>query len=126
MKRQGFTPRESIHKRSGFTSNWPIEGTQTSQVFLGIMFFEGKGVEANYEIAGCRSHAGVDAHNPTILSLQLLTAVFFVIRCMQRAERGVLTMVEKIRGEVANKAVNMVMLTVECSQAMKDRCRQPA
>lgn len=35
-------------------------------------------------------------------------------------------MVEKIRGEVANKAVNMVMLTVESSQAMKDRCRQPA
>ena len=32
-----------------------------------------------------------------------------------------LTMVEKIRGELANKTVNVVMLTTESSQAMKDR-----
>jgi len=32
-----------------------------------------------------------------------------------------LTMVEKIRGELGNKAVNVVMLTTESSPAMKDR-----
>jgi two-component system chemotaxis response regulator CheY len=32
-----------------------------------------------------------------------------------------LTMVEKIRGELGNKTVNVVMLTTESSPAMKDR-----
>jgi len=32
-----------------------------------------------------------------------------------------LTMVEKMRGELANKTVNVVMLTTESSPAMKDR-----
>jgi two-component system chemotaxis response regulator CheY len=32
-----------------------------------------------------------------------------------------LTMVEKIRGELANRAVNVVMLTTESSPAMKER-----
>lgn len=32
-----------------------------------------------------------------------------------------LTMVEKIRGELANTAVNVVMLTTESSPAMKER-----
>lgn len=32
-----------------------------------------------------------------------------------------LTMVEKVRGELGNKAVNVVMLTTESSPAMKDR-----
>lgn len=32
-----------------------------------------------------------------------------------------LTMVEKVRGELGNKTVNVVMLTTESSPAMKDR-----
>jgi two-component system chemotaxis response regulator CheY len=32
-----------------------------------------------------------------------------------------LTMVEKIRGELANKTVNIIMLTTESSPAMKER-----
>lgn len=32
-----------------------------------------------------------------------------------------LTMVEKVRGEMANRSVNVVMLTTESSPAMKDR-----
>jgi len=32
-----------------------------------------------------------------------------------------LTMVEKIRGELANKTVNVIMLTTESSPAMKER-----
>ena len=34
-----------------------------------------------------------------------------------------LTMVEKVRGELGNKTVNVIMLTTESSPAMKDRGR---
>jgi len=37
-----------------------------------------------------------------------------------------LTMVKKIRGELANKTVNVIMLTTESSPAMKERRKAAA
>jgi len=53
--------------------------------------------------------------------LALDPAIKLVVSDINMPNMDGLTMAEKIRGELGNKSVNVVMLTTESSPAMKDR-----
>ena len=48
-------------------------------------------------------------------------AIKLVVSDVNMPNMDGLTMVEKVRGELGNKTVNVIMLTTESSPAMKDR-----
>jgi two-component system, chemotaxis family, chemotaxis protein CheY len=74
-------------------------------------FLKGKGLEVATAIDGKDGLAKVKAD----------TNIRLIVADVNMPNMDGLTMAEKIRGELANKTVNIIMLTTETSTAMKDR-----
>ncbi|CAD9229269.1 Chemotaxis protein CheY [Burkholderia cenocepacia] len=78
------------------------------------------------EVAGFLRNHGLDVATAVdgkdgLAKLKATPGVRLVISDVNMPNMDGLTMVEKIRGELANTAVNVVMLTTESSPAMKER-----
>ncbi|MDF3832875.1 response regulator [Cupriavidus basilensis] len=80
------------------------------------------------EVAGFLRKNGLDVDTAVdgkdgLAKMKANAGIRLVISDVNMPNMDGLTMVEKIRGELANKTVNIVMLTTESSPAMKDRGR---
>lgn len=78
------------------------------------------------EVAGFLRKNGMDVDTAVdgkdgLAKVRANPGVKLVISDVNMPNMDGLTMVEKIRGELGNKTVNVVMLTTESSPAMKDR-----
>ncbi|MBU9247977.1 response regulator [Burkholderia multivorans] len=78
------------------------------------------------EVAGFLRNHGLDVATAVdgkdgLAKLRTTPGVRPVISDVNMPNMDGLTMVEKIRGELANTSVNVVMLTTESSPAMKER-----
>jgi two-component system chemotaxis response regulator CheY len=78
------------------------------------------------EVAGFLRNHGLDVATAVdgkdgLAKLRTTPGVRLVISDVNMPNMDGLTMVEKIRGELANASVNIVMLTTESSPAMKER-----
>ena len=78
------------------------------------------------EVAGFLRKNGLDVDTAMdgkdgLAKLRANPGVKLVVSDVNMPNMDGLTMVEKIRGELANTAVNVVMLTTESSPAMKER-----
>ncbi len=78
------------------------------------------------EVAGFLRKHGLDVDTAVdgkdgLARLRANSGIRLVISDVNMPNMDGLTMVEKIRGELANKTVNVVMLTTESSPAMKER-----
>ncbi len=78
------------------------------------------------EVAGFLRKNGLDVDTAVdgkdgLAKLRGSPGVKLIISDVNMPNMDGLTMVEKIRGELANHAVNVVMLTTESSPAMKER-----
>ena len=78
------------------------------------------------EVAGFLRNHGLDVATAVdgkdgLAKLKATPGVRLVISDVNMPNMDGLTMVEKIRGELANATVNVVMLTTESSPAMKER-----
>ncbi|AZG14045.1 MULTISPECIES: response regulator [Cupriavidus] len=78
------------------------------------------------EVAGFLRGNGLDVQTAVdgkdgLSRLKADPGIRLVISDVNMPNMDGLTMVEKIRSELANPTVNVVMLTTESSQAMKDR-----
>ncbi|AFQ50934.1 response regulator [Burkholderia cepacia] len=78
------------------------------------------------EVAGFLRNHGLDVATAVdgkdgLAKLKMTPGVRLVISDVNMPNMDGLTMVEKIRGELANASVNVVMLTTESSPAMKER-----
>lgn len=78
------------------------------------------------EVAGFLRNHGLDVATAVdgkdgLAKLKSTPGIRLVISDVNMPNMDGLTMVEKIRGELANTAVNVVMLTTESSPAMKER-----
>ncbi|MBN3788337.1 MULTISPECIES: response regulator [unclassified Burkholderia] len=78
------------------------------------------------EVAGFLRNNGLDVATAVdgkdgLAKLKATPGIRLVISDVNMPNMDGLTMVEKIRGELANTAVNVVMLTTESSPAMKER-----
>ncbi|KVD05754.1 two-component system response regulator [Burkholderia ubonensis] len=78
------------------------------------------------EVAGFLRNHGLDVATAVdgkdgLAKLKTTPGVRLVISDVNMPNMDGLTMVEKIRGELGNAAVNVVMLTTESSPAMKER-----
>ena len=78
------------------------------------------------EVAGFLRNHGLDVATAVdgkdgLAKLKATPGVRLVISDVNMPHLDGLTMVEKIRGELANATVNVVMLTTESSPAMKER-----
>ncbi|WP_144138988.1 response regulator [Paraburkholderia sp. BCC1884] len=78
------------------------------------------------EVAGFLKKNGLDVDTAVdgkdgLAKLQASPGIKLVISDVNMPNMDGLTMVEKIRGELANKTVNVIMLTTESSPAMKER-----
>ncbi|MFC4706751.1 response regulator [Paraburkholderia caffeinitolerans] len=78
------------------------------------------------EVAGFLRKNGLDVDTAVdgkdgLAKLRANPAVKLVVSDVNMPNMDGLTMVEKIRGELGNAAVNVVMLTTESSPAMKER-----
>jgi two-component system chemotaxis response regulator CheY len=80
------------------------------------------------EVAGFLRKNGLDVDTAVdgkdgLAKMKASSGIRLVISDVNMPNMDGLTMVEKIRAELANKTVNIVMLTTESSPAMKDRGR---
>ncbi|KVV30661.1 two-component system response regulator [Burkholderia ubonensis] len=78
------------------------------------------------EVAGFLRNHGLDVATAVdgkdgLAKLKTTPSIRLVISDVNMPNMDGLTMVEKIRGELGNAAVNVVMLTTESSPAMKER-----
>ncbi|AJX13458.1 two-component system response regulator [Burkholderia ubonensis] len=78
------------------------------------------------EVAGFLRNHGLDVATAVdgkdgLAKLKTTPGIRLVISDVNMPNMDGLTMVEKIRGELGNAAVNVVMLTTESSPAMKER-----
>ncbi|KVQ11805.1 two-component system response regulator [Burkholderia ubonensis] len=78
------------------------------------------------EVAGFLRNHGLDVATAVdgkdgLAKLKTTSGIRLVISDVNMPNMDGLTMVEKIRGELGNAAVNVVMLTTESSPAMKER-----
>ncbi|KVW81070.1 response regulator [Burkholderia ubonensis] len=78
------------------------------------------------EVAGFLRNRGLDVATAVdgkdgLAKLKTTPGIRLVISDVNMPNMDGLTMVEKIRGELGNAAVNVVMLTTESSPAMKER-----
>jgi two-component system chemotaxis response regulator CheY len=78
------------------------------------------------EVAGFLRNHGLDVATAVdgkdgLAKLKATPGVRLVITAVNMPNMDGLTKVEKIRGELANSTVNVVMLTTESSPAMKER-----
>ena len=78
------------------------------------------------EVAGFLKKNGLDVDTAVdgkdgLTKLKGNPAIRLVISDVNMPNMDGLTMVEKIRGELGNSAVNVIMLTTESSPAMKER-----
>ncbi|WDD92002.1 response regulator [Burkholderia sp. FERM BP-3421] len=78
------------------------------------------------EVAGFLKKNGLDVDTAVdgkdgLAKLKLQSGIRLVISDVNMPNMDGLTMVEKIRGELGNQAVNVIMLTTESSPAMKER-----
>jgi two-component system chemotaxis response regulator CheY len=78
------------------------------------------------EVAGFLKKNGLDVDTAVdgkdgLAKLKSSPSIKLVISDVNMPNMDGLTMVEKIRGELANKTVNVIMLTTESSPAMKER-----
>src|SRR5258708_33128233 len=78
------------------------------------------------EVAGFLKKNGLDVDTAIdgkdgLAKLKASPGIRLVISAVNMPNMDGLTMVEKIRGELANKTVNVIMLTTESSPAMKQR-----
>ena len=78
------------------------------------------------EVAGFLKKNGLDVDTAVdgkdgLTKLKGNPAIKLVISDVNMPNMDGLTMVEKIRGELGNSAVNVIMLTTESSPAMKER-----
>ena len=78
------------------------------------------------EVAGFLKKAGLDVSTAVdgrdgLAKLKADPRIKLVISDVNMPNMDGLTMVEKIRGELGNKTVNIVMLTTENSPVMKER-----
>lgn len=78
------------------------------------------------EVAGFLRKHGMDVDTAVdgkdgLAKVRANAGVKLVISDVNMPNMDGLTMAEKIRGELGNKTVNIVMLTTESSPAMKDR-----
>jgi two-component system chemotaxis response regulator CheY len=78
------------------------------------------------EVAGFLRKNGLDVDTAVdgrdgLAKLKSSSGIKLVISDVNMPNMDGLTMAEKIRGELANKTVNIIMLTTESSPAMKER-----
>jgi two-component system chemotaxis response regulator CheY len=78
------------------------------------------------EVAGFLRKNGLDVETAVdgrdgLAKMKSSPGVKLLISDVNMPNMDGLTMVEKIRGELANKSVNIIMLTTESSPAMKER-----
>ena len=78
------------------------------------------------EVAGFLRKNGLDVETAVdgkdgLSKMKSSPGIKLVISDVNMPNMDGLTMVEKIRGEMANKTVNVIMLTTESSPAMKER-----
>ncbi len=78
------------------------------------------------EVAGFLRNAGLDVATAVdgkdgLAKLKADPGVKLVVSDVNMPNMDGLTMVEKIRGELGNKTVNIIMLTTESSPSMKER-----
>src|SRR5471030_3396566 len=78
------------------------------------------------EVAGFLKRNGLDVATAVdgkdgLAKLRMDSKVRLVVSDVNMPDMDGLTMAEKIRGELGNKTVNIVMLTTENSQIMKER-----
>ncbi|NNM52185.1 MAG: response regulator, partial [Pseudomonadales bacterium] len=78
------------------------------------------------EVAGFLRKAGLDVATAIdgkdgLAKLKADPGVKLVVSDVNMPNMDGLTMVEKIRGELGNKTVNIIMLTTESSPSMKER-----
>jgi two-component system, chemotaxis family, chemotaxis protein CheY len=78
------------------------------------------------EVAGFLKKNGLDVDTAVdgkdgLAKLKMQSGIRLVISDVNMPNMDGLTMVEKIRGELGNQAVNVIMLTTESSPAMKER-----
>jgi len=78
------------------------------------------------EVAGFLKKNGLDVDTAVdgrdgLAKLKASPGIKLVISDVNMPNMDGLTMVEKIRGELANTSVNIIMLTTESSPAMKER-----
>jgi two-component system, chemotaxis family, chemotaxis protein CheY len=78
------------------------------------------------EVAGFLRKNGLDVDTAVdgkdgLTKLKTSPGIKLVISDVNMPNMDGLTMVEKIRGELANQTVNVIMLTTESSPAMKER-----
>src|SRR5258708_19786039 len=83
------------------------------------------------EVAGFLKKNGLDVDTAIdgkdgLAKLKASPGIRLVISDVNMPNMDGLTMVEKIRGELANKTVNVIMLTTETSPAMKERGKAAA
>ncbi|MEM5432101.1 response regulator [Cupriavidus oxalaticus] len=80
------------------------------------------------EVAGFLRANGMDVQTAVdgkdgLARLKADPAIRLIISDVNMPNMDGLTMVEKVRSDLANRSVNVVMLTTESSPAMKDRGR---
>ncbi|WP_233849298.1 response regulator [Paraburkholderia sp. HD33-4] len=78
------------------------------------------------EVAGFLAKNGLDVATAIdgkdgLARLKMDSGIRLIVSDVNMPNMDGLTMVEKIRGELANKTVNVIMLTTESSPAMKER-----
>jgi len=78
------------------------------------------------EVAGFLKKAGLDVATAVdgkdgLAKLKAHSGIRLIVSDVNMPNMDGLTMVEKIRGELANQTVNVIMLTTESSPAMKER-----
>lgn len=78
------------------------------------------------EVAGFLKKAGLDVATAVdgkdgLAKLKADSGIRLIVSDVNMPNMDGLTMVEKIRGELANQTVNVIMLTTESSPAMKER-----
>lgn len=78
------------------------------------------------EVAGFLRKNGLDVDTAVdgkdgLLKLKASPGIKLIVSDVNMPNMDGLTMVEKIRSELANKSVNVIMLTTESSPAMKER-----
>lgn len=78
------------------------------------------------EVAGFLKKAGLDVATAVdgkdgLAKLKADPGIKLVVSDVNMPNMDGLTMVEKIRGELGNKSVNIIMLTTESSPSMKER-----
>jgi two-component system chemotaxis response regulator CheY len=78
------------------------------------------------EVAGFLTKNGLDVATAIdgkdgLAKLKTDSGIRLIVSDVNMPNMDGLTMVEKIRGELANKSVNVIMLTTESSPAMKER-----